>query len=320
MRTKLFSMGLLAALSACGGGGGGSGTPPVEPPSLSVVSMSPASSSTGVNADSGTLSATLRVHGYTNPSSGYVLTCGADTIQSDGNPADQWNAATEQLVVSATYAELPGSTNCEMSGILRVDTPPGGTANTLGWSLKFTTAAVQPLRYGPTVVGIWGGRMFAMTIAKPYALRRDVSPPPAGMRAAPTPWLIGTALTPSGRVPTGYSASGSSGPFAVSFRFNPVTNRTTGLLSTDPFPAGHSYTGSAGSFQFGPGWLYDIGGVGPAPTATAKYWAGDGSGGWFYVEAADLETLLHRDAAGTIETVSREAGRSFTALRTLSNL
>lgn len=281
--------------------------------------MSPASSSTGVSADSGTLTTTLRVHGYTNPSSGYVLTCGADTIQSDGTPADQWNAATEQLVVSTTYADLPGSTGCEMSGILRVDTPPGGTANTLSWSLKFTTAAVQPLRYGPTVVGILGNRMFALTIAKPYALRRDASPPPAGTRGAPSPWLVGTALTPTGRVPTGYSAAGASGPFAVSFRFNPVTNRTTGVLATDPFPADHSFTGSAGSIQIGPGWNEGAGGLGAAPTATAKYWTGDGSGGWFYVETADLETLLHRDAAGAVETVFREAGQSFSTMHTLSN-
>lgn len=321
MRVKFFSLLLLAALSGCGGGGSGGSpgvpTPPVEPASLSVVSMSPASSSTSVNPDSGALTVTLRAHGYSNPRSGYKLTCGPDTISPDPNVnPDQWNASTEQLVVSAPYNDLPGNSNCEMSGTLAVDTPPGAAPNTLSWSLKFTTATVPPLRYGPTVVGILGGRMFALTIAKPYVVRVDTLPPPLTTRGAPAPWLVGTALTPTGHVPTVYGVSGASGTTGIPYRFNPVTAKTTATLEVDPFPGNHTSISVA---TLGSSWMDGLGGIGPAPTATAKYWTTDGSGGWFYVETSDAKTLLHRDATGAVETVASDPTLGFSVLRTLSN-
>ena len=181
------------------------------------------------------------------------------------------------------------------------------------------TAAGPPLRYGPTVVGVLGDRMFALTIAQPFVVRRDASPPTGDLHAAPAPWLVGTVPTPSGRVPTGYSWQGASGPGALSYRFNPVTARTSSTLAVDPAAADHGFSRSAGSFAVGPGWGEGAGGLGTAPTATAKYWTSDGSGGWFYVEAADLETLLHRDASGAVETVFRDAGLSFGTMHTLAN-
>lgn len=317
MKHRITATALLATLASCGGGGGGS-SPATEPPSLSVASMAPSSGSSAVNPDSGDLTVSLRVHGYPSPTSTYNLVCGTEPIGVAGLP--QWSASQERYDIKVSYIDLPGSSNCEFSGQLVVDVPVTSNSNTLYWSMKFTTAASQPLRYGPTLVGMLDNSLFAMALTKPYSLRIEppvVSPP--GSRAAPTLWLLGTALTAMGRVPVGLQGHGAGGPFAVQGRFNPVATRSEAPRSTDPFPANHDFSGSAGSFSIGSAWRADVGGVGPSPTATAKYWTSDGAGGWFYVESSAPDTLWQRDASGAVTQVYKQTGSAFGTLRVFSN-
>ena len=316
MRSTLILI-CATALSACGGGGSSSTVDrPTDPASLGLTQTSPTAGATGVNPDGGVLSATFKVRGFSGRDLSRALSCSAGDLLTVAD--ENWNATTEQLTLQATYDGLPADANCTLSGRLVASNATGPSA--LDWSVSFSTGKSSALQYARTVVGILGGRPFAVSATAPFTVRRApvLYVPGPLARPAPQAASLGRNLTPSGRVPVALSASFSSGPAAIAYRFNPVSAQWSSDVSFDPLPPLHTYSGIGSSFALGSGWFPAEGGPGQAPTPNASHWTPDGNGGWFLVESTRPDTLWHRDPLGVLTLVLQEPGLQFSALRTFS--
>lgn len=301
-------------LSACGGGDSG------DSASLSLSQSTPNAGASNVNPDSGSLNLSFQVHGFDEPRLHWNLQCGSNFFMTVGG--DNIAAVNEKMALALAYDGLPPNTACALSGQLEATNSTG--ANTLNWSLNFTTGATSVQRFPTSVVGVLGDRPFVMAIAQPHAIRRAPPQylPGTNLRPPPTAWGLGTALTASGRVPVALWGHSACGPLVARMRFDPVAAQWATDAVHDPFQAGHAFEGNGcGSVSaLGPGWLADAGGSGPAPTAKARSWTGDGSGGWFLVENDTPDTLQQRSAAGVQTVVARSSGgEQFGVLRTFSN-
>jgi len=306
----LNCLALASLTSGCGGGGGGG-----DAASMSVQSSTPSAGATGVNPDGGSAVVAVRIHGFSDPRGGAYLNCGSE--QFAGTSQLEWKAGQEILELRVDYDGLPGNANCTLTG--QADATNATGPNTVNWSIPFTTTAARPLHYGPLLVGILGERTFVLDFQAGSPLRREPvrSTPPRSQRGLPTPYWFGTALSASGRIPLAAIGHGVAGPYGVLYRFNPVTLQYSIASSADTMPADHELNTS--SLGYGSGWKVTVGGVGPAPTPTAKFWTTDGSGGWFYVEEASQDTLRRRTAAGQSSVVHQQVGELFGSLRVFSH-
>ncbi|MGM9514887.1 hypothetical protein ACS5PK_11600 [Roseateles sp. DB2] len=284
---------------------------------MSVQSISPGEGASGVSPDGGTVVIALRIHGFQNPRGDASLSCGNEVYESTDLP--EWKASQELLEFRIGYDALPGNATCQVRGQVSAVNATG--PNTLNWSTSFTTGPSVPLHYGPLLVGFLGNRGFVLDYKAGKALQRQAPLPasPPGQRPPPSPFWLGTATTASGRIPVAAYGHSASGPFPVLYRFSPSSLMLSAPSSADAMPPDHEFIGSPGSMYFGNGWHISQGGVGPAPTPTARLWAADDAGGYFYVEADSLDTLRHRTAAGVSTVVHQQSGEQFTSLRVFSH-
>ncbi|MDL5031447.1 hypothetical protein QRD43_05960 [Pelomonas sp. APW6] len=295
-------------LAGCGGGGGGE-----SQASMTLQSSTPNQGATGVATDKGTATVSVRIHGFSEPRGALALRCGA--VQYAGTDTPAWSAAQELLELRLSYDGLPGSASCRLEAQAEATNATG--PNVVSWSVPFTTGPATPLHYGPLLVGILGDRVFVLDFKAGTALQRQPAPTTGPtLRPPPTPFLLGTALTPTGRIPLAAMGHGAGGPFAVLYRFNPLSLQQSVPSDADPMPVNHEFSGS---FSYGSAWQVDKGGVGPAPTPSARFWSADGAGGWFYVEDGSPDTLRRRTAAGSSTVVHQQTGENFGSLRVFSN-
>lgn len=295
-------------LTGCGGGGSGGGQA-----SMSVQGSTPSQGASGVVTDNGTATVSVRIHGFSDPRGAMALRCG--TLQFAGTDTASWSAGQELLELRLNYDGLPGNASCRLDGQAEATNATG--PNTVSWSLPFTTGPAMPLHYGPLLAGILGNRAFVLDLQAGTPLQRQPAPATgSALRPPPTPFLLGTALTPTGRIPLAAMGHGAGGPFAVLYRFNPLSLQQSVPGDADPMPANHEFSGS---FSYGSAWQVDKGGVGPAPTPAARFWAADGAGGWFYVEDSSPDTLRRLTAAGVSSVVHQQPGENFGSLRVFSN-
>ncbi|MDL5031446.1 hypothetical protein QRD43_05955 [Pelomonas sp. APW6] len=300
---------LVSLMTACGGGGGGG-----DAASMTVQGSSLGQGASGLNPDSGTLTVTLRIHGFQDPRGTVGASCG--NVEAAGPAVPDWNAAQERLVYTVTYDGLPSNASCKLYGKVQATNATG--PNTVEWSIPFTTGASTPMHYGPLLVGLLGRRPFVLDFQAGTPMRRAAPQyhDPSVQRPPPEPLWFGTALSTSGRIPVAAMGSSVGGPLGFGFLFNPLTLQYATPSSFDALPAGHEV--SFNPIGFGNGWDVNNGGVGPAPTPTSIAWTADGQGGWFYVEDATADTLRRRSAAGVSTVVHQQPGERFGSMRVFS--
>lgn len=305
---------ITSLMAACGGGGGGGGGGSGEVASLSVQGSSLSQGASGLNPDSGTLTVTLRIHGFQDPRGTAGVSCG--TVEAMGPSVPDWNPGQERLVYTVTYDGLPSNASCKLYG--KVEAVNATGPSSVEWSIPFTTGAATPMHYGPLLIGLLGRRPFVLDVQAGTPMRRAAPQyqNPLDQRPPPEPRWFGTALSTSGRIPVAAMGTGVGGPLGYGFLFNPLTLQYAPASSFDALPPEHEV--SFNPIAFGKGWDVNNGGVGPAPTPTAIAWTADGQGGWFYVEDATPDTLRRRTAAGVSTIVHQQAGERFGSMRVFS--
>jgi hypothetical protein len=309
-----ITLAIAVTLAACGGGstGGSIQQPTAVDASISVESVLPVNSSTGVARDA-TLSVTYSVPTGTFTSAAATLTCDTIAVSLTVNPT----------ATGATFSHTPLEGNsCTLKLVGNASGTNGGKSASVASEVSFTLAAPQKLVYSNVHVAVRYGRAGIFNDAGYVEAVNQTTYTTTnltkidGTYIAEEPLADGRFLELS-RMTKDYK-------FYV-VAHDPITNTIRDY--NGPLPAGYEFENdtNGGLSRVGNKWhrcnRFCGNDWGTPPADYMGSWATDGANGWFYVNTKDQRELhhLHSNGSDTVAYPIQSDNGSFLVMTTISN-